>query len=207
MTNPADYWPMLRVGWCFRLITAWPRNINSRPGSMIAWRHFAGCGTTRPKLAPMESVLPLVGILPVATFPPLSASKQFCRVNPVRYSRLNSRSHELFADGFFLTRERIDWYLELYLDDVKKHEADLRFSPIHNEDLSGQPPALVITAGFDPLRDEGRAYHDRLVAAGVKSDYLQYDGMIHAFINMAGVLPQGKDVLEKSGAALKAAWV
>lgn len=127
-------------------------------------------------------------------------------IYPATDSRMNSKSHTLFADGYFLTRERINWYLGLYLDDVKKHETDLRFSPRHNEDLSGQPPAFVITAGFDPLRDEGRAYHDALLAAGVKSDYLQYDGMIHAFINMAGVLPQAKDMLEKSGAALKAAW-
>ncbi len=125
---------------------------------------------------------------------------------PATDYRLATRSFELFADGFFLTRERIDWYLGLYLDDLAIQGPDPRFSPALTEDLTGQPPALVITAGFDPLRDEGRDYHQSLLAAGVKSDYLQYDGMIHAFINMAGVLPQGVDALARSAAALKAAW-
>ena len=126
---------------------------------------------------------------------------------PATDSRLATRSFELFADGFFLTRERIDWYLDLYMHDLEKQRQDPRFSPNETKDLSGQPPALVITAGFDPLRDEGHDYHQRLLAAGVKSDYLQYDSMIHAFINMAGVLPQGVDALERSGAALKTAWL
>lgn len=125
---------------------------------------------------------------------------------PATDSRLATRSFGLFADGFFLTRERIKWYLGLYMDDFENQKTDLRFSPINSEDLSDQPPAFVITAGFDPLRDEGHNYHQRLLAAGVASDYLQYDGMIHAFINMAGVLPQGVDALTRSGIALKTAW-
>ena len=79
-------------------------------------------------------------------------------------------------------------------------------SPALGADLSGQPEALVITAGFDPLRDEGREYHKQLLAANVKSEYLQYDGMIHAFLNMAGVLPEGVDALARAGKALKEAW-
>lgn len=127
-------------------------------------------------------------------------------IYPATDSRMSSKSMGLFGDGFFLTRERMDWYLELYLADPVKDKQDPRFSPHLTSDLSDQPQALVITAGFDPLRDEGRAYHDSLLAAGVKSDYLQYDGMIHAFINMAGLVPDGADVLLKSGAALKDAW-
>ncbi len=123
-------------------------------------------------------------------------------IYPATDYRLASRSFELFADGFFLTRERIEWYLGLYLDNPDEQGPDPRFSPCLTEDLGGQPPALVITAGFDPLRDEGHDYHRRLLAAGVKSDHLQYDGMIHAFINMAGVLPQGRDALARSAAAL-----
>mgnify|MGYP001174112107 CR=1 FL=1 len=127
-------------------------------------------------------------------------------IYPATDSRMATKSFEMFGEGFFLTRERIDWYLELYLNDFEAEKTDLRFSPVFAEDISDQPQALVITAGFDPLRDEGRAYHDRLVASGVKSEYLQYDGMIHAFINMAGTLPQGSDALRRSGEALKAAW-
>jgi len=127
-------------------------------------------------------------------------------IYPATDSRMQTKSFDMFGEGFFLTRERIDWYLELYLDDFEANKLDPRFSPVFTDDLSNLPPALVITAGFDPLRDEGRAYHESLLAAGVKSDYLQYDGMIHAFINMAGTLPQGADALRRSGAALKAAW-
>jgi acetyl esterase len=126
-------------------------------------------------------------------------------IYPATDSRMETKSFELFGDGFFLTRERIDWYLGLYLND-ESDKSDPRLAPVFTEDISNQPPALVITAGFDPLRDEGRQYHERLVAAGVKSQYVQYDGMIHAFINMAGTLPQGADALKRSGQALKAAW-
>jgi len=125
---------------------------------------------------------------------------------PATDSRRDSKSYQLFQDGFFLTRERIDWYLQLYLDDFEKDLQDPRFSPVFTDDLSDQPPALTITAGFDPLRDEGRAYHEALQAAGVTSEYIQYDGMIHAFINMAGVLPQGAAALQLSGQRLKSAW-
>jgi len=127
-------------------------------------------------------------------------------IYPATDSRMETKSFGMFEEGFFLTRERIDWYLELYLNDFEAEKQDLRFSPVFAEDVSNQPQALVITAGFDPLRDEGRNYHERLVAAGVNSKYLQYDGMIHAFINMAGTLPQGADALTKSGEALKEAW-
>ena len=127
-------------------------------------------------------------------------------IYPATDSRMRTKSFELFGDGFFLTRERIDWYLSLYLDDFEADKLDPRFAPVFTDDLSNQPPALVITAEFDPLRDEGREYHDRLTAAGVTSDYLRYDGMIHAFINMAGTVPQGADALRRSGQALKAAW-
>ena len=127
-------------------------------------------------------------------------------IYPATDSRLSSKSFKLFEDGFFLTRERIDWYLELYLDDFDKQKTDTRFSPFFTEDLSGQPPALIMTAGFDPLRDEGKAYHEALQAAGVASEYVQYDGMIHAFINMAGVLPEGATSMELCGNRLKKLW-
>ncbi len=128
-------------------------------------------------------------------------------VYPATDSRRQSKSYEIFKDGFFLTRERIDWYLDLYLSDMAAELENPKFSPYHSGiDLAGQPQALIVTAGFDPLRDEGRAYHESLTAAGVKSEYLQYDGMIHAFINMAGVVPQGADALAKCGAALREAW-
>jgi acetyl esterase len=127
-------------------------------------------------------------------------------IYPATDSRLATRSFKLFEDGFFLTRERIDWYLQLYLADFENQKEDTRFAPVFIKDVSAHPPALIITAGFDPLRDEGHAWHETLQAAGVVSEYVQFDGMIHAFINMAGVLPDGGAALDLCGQRLKAVW-
>ena len=75
-------------------------------------------------------------------------------------------SHGYFRQGFMLPEDTILWFRERYLPDLKL-ESDPRASPLFASDLSGLPPALVVTAGFDPLRDEGRAYADRLRQAGV----------------------------------------
>ena len=125
---------------------------------------------------------------------------------PALDGRLSSRSHELFKKGFFLTREKINWFLKQYTMDFKTQKRDVRLSPSEQADLSDQPPALIITAGFDPLRDEAHEYHTRLVASGVKSEYLQYDSMVHAFLNMSGIIHQGNDALVYAGKALQTAW-
>ena len=75
----------------------------------------------------------------------------------------------MFADGFFLTRRDLRWCGDKYLDGAEVDAADPRVSPLLADDLSGLPPALVLTAGFDPLRDEGRQYADAMRAAGVTS--------------------------------------
>jgi acetyl esterase len=125
---------------------------------------------------------------------------------PALDGRLSSHSHTVFKSGFFLTREKIDWFLEQYTEDFKAQRGDVRLSPSEQNDLSDQPPALIITAGFDPLRDEAYDYHTRLLASGVKSEYLQYDTMVHAFLNMAGVINQGNDALVHAGKSLRMAW-
>jgi acetyl esterase len=127
-------------------------------------------------------------------------------IYPATDARMQTKSYDLFDDGFFLTRERINWYLHLYLSDFEAQKTDTRFSPVYTEDISNQPPALIITAGFDPLRDEGKLYHEALIAAGVSSEYKQFDGMIHGFINMAGTLSDGVTALDLSGQRLKEAW-
>jgi acetyl esterase len=125
---------------------------------------------------------------------------------PALDGRLSSHSHTVFKSGFFLTREKIDWFLEQYTEDFKAQREDPRLSPSEQTDLYGQPPALIITAGFDPLRDEAYDYHTRLLDSGVKSEYLQYDTMVHAFLNMAGVINQGNDALVHAGKSLRMAW-
>ncbi len=92
------------------------------------------------------------------------------------------RSLELFADGFFLTRAEIDWFDRNYSS--PEDRGDPRLSPLRGADLSGLAPALVVTAGFDPLRDEGEAYAAAMAAAGTEVRLRRHSGMIHGFANM-----------------------
>lgn len=112
-----------------------------------------------------------------------------CLVYPATDALLREASHELFGEGFFLTRAGIEWYRSKYLPDPTDWDSPLA-SPIEAPDLSGLCPALVVTAGFDPLRDEGRRYAERLEQAGVAVRYRCYDDMVHGFFGM-GVLPGG----------------
>jgi len=92
------------------------------------------------------------------------------------------RSLELFADGFFLTRAEIAWFHRNYSS--PEDHGDPRLSPIRGADLSGLAPALVVTAGFDPLRDEGEAYAAAMAAAGTEVRLRRHPGMLHGFVNM-----------------------
>jgi len=103
---------------------------------------------------------------------------------------LDTDSHRDLADGHVIPRDRVLWYMEQYLrNDADK--TDLRASPLRASSLAGQPPAMIVTAGFDPLRDEGRAYGDRLRAAGVEVVHREYPGQIHAFVSLTKAIPQG----------------
>jgi acetyl esterase len=80
--------------------------------------------------------------------------------------------------------------MEQYLRN-EADKTDVRASPLRAPSLAGQPPALIVTAGFDPLRDEGRAYGDRLRRAGVDVVEREYPGQIHAFVSLTKAIPQG----------------
>jgi acetyl esterase len=113
-------------------------------------------------------------------------------------------SVELFSEGYFLDRVMRDWFRGLYFTDTAESH-DLRASPILAEDLSGLPPALIVTAGCDPLRDIGKTYAERLQAAGVAAEYRCYEGMIHNFFCQAGAFDVPRRALQETCAALRLA--
>ncbi|MCZ0726618.1 alpha/beta hydrolase [Mycolicibacterium iranicum] len=104
-------------------------------------------------------------------------------IYPGTNAAAQTRSMTLFANGFFLTRRDIEWFKATHLDGTGIGADDARVSPMHADDLSGLSPALIITAGFDPLRDEGRQYADALRAAGTPVDYREYGTVVHGFAN------------------------
>jgi len=95
-----------------------------------------------------------------------------------------TRSLTLFADGFLLTKADIDWFSEQYLGASAADPADPRISPLLAESLSGLPPALIATAGFDPLRDEGDSYAAALTAAGTHVDLRSMGSLTHGFASL-----------------------
>ncbi|SRR5579875_878700 len=110
-------------------------------------------------------------------------------------------SRSIFAEGFFLTAEDMDWFDRHYVGDESVDRSDPRISPLRAPDLSGLPPALVVTAGFDPLRDEGEAYAHALSEAGTPVILRRCEGLIHGFINMTGASRRSREAaIEIAGA-------
>ena len=116
----------------------------------------------------------------------------------------NRPSLQQFAQGYFLTRPMVDYFWGHYLD-TPADGRNPHASPIKAESLAGLPPAMVITAECDPIRDQGEAYAERLREAGVPVSTKRYEGAIHVFFNLAGVVDLGKQAIQDAGAALRAA--
>jgi acetyl esterase len=111
-------------------------------------------------------------------------------------------SHRDLADAYILPRIRVQWYTDLYLSSPEQ-AADVRASPLWAGDLHGQPAAMIVTAGFDPLLDDGRHYAERLEAAGTPVVYREFPGQIHAFISLTRVIPQGNECLREAASWLR----
>lgn len=118
---------------------------------------------------------------------------------------LNTPSYQANSEGYFLTKNDMIWFWDLYVsseDDTKHPHA----SPLQAQDLSNLPPAMVITAEYDPLRDEGEIYADRLREAGNQVTAKRYHGMIHGFVSFSGMVDQGKQAIEDAAAGLRKAF-
>jgi acetyl esterase len=109
-----------------------------------------------------------------------------------------------FAVGYFLERRAIEYFVSLYLPPGTDRGSP-KVSPLHAKNFSGLPPAYVMLGGFDPLRDEGLAYADKLRAAGVKVTVANYPDMVHGFIYLQTVLPQARDAVADAAKAVKTA--
>jgi len=126
-------------------------------------------------------------------------------IYPATDMRCTAPSRTSNGQGYVLTSETIAYYHDHYIDDAA-HDLDWRASPLLHPDLSGLAPALVLTAGFDPLRDEGLAYADALAAAGNRTTYVCFDRQIHGFILMGKVIDEAHAAVALCAGELRRAF-
>ena len=127
-------------------------------------------------------------------------------VYPVTNTTFDTPSYHENGEGYMLTLDSMEWFWNHYLSGPQNDRSDPLVAPIRAESLTNLPPACVITAEFDPLRDEGEDYGKRLQEAGVTTMIKRYDGMLHGFYTMSDVLTDGQAALELSAAQLRAAF-
>jgi acetyl esterase len=122
-------------------------------------------------------------------------------IYPTTTLQHNTPSTAELATGYMLTLPLMKYFRAAYLNGTEE-QTDWRASPLLAQDFSRLPPAFILTAGYDPIRDEGKAYADGLKAAGVAVEYVCYEGMIHGFITMGKVLDTANDAVRDCAAAL-----
>lgn len=125
-------------------------------------------------------------------------------VYPATDATRSLSTHTMFKDGFLLTAESMAWFIDHWLSS-RELLRDPRVSPHFEESFADLPPALVVTAGFDPLRDEGRRYAERLREAGNQAELLEAKGMVHGFINMGAVVRAADRVIDDVAVRLRRA--
>jgi acetyl esterase len=131
-------------------------------------------------------------------------------VYPVADCRFDTPSYRENGDGYLLDAKQMRWFFDCYTrggaDPADPEISPLRARDLRTGGLPGLAPALVITAEYDPLRDEGEAYAAALRAAGVTVAQTRYDGMIHAFFGLGAAFGAGNDAVADVGAALRHAF-
>jgi acetyl esterase len=108
--------------------------------------------------------------------------------------------------GPFLLKETMDYFFGHYVDDPSPDWRDPRLSPLYAKSHADLAPACIVTAEFDPLRDEGEAYAQKLMAAGVPVELRRYDGMPHVFFQLSPAVDAGRELLDQASTALSKAF-
>ncbi|MEP7101201.1 MAG: alpha/beta hydrolase [Burkholderiales bacterium] len=126
-------------------------------------------------------------------------------IYPATDQHRTAPSHTENGQGYLLTTDTMNYFSGHYIADEAQY-ADWRASPLLHEKLSNLPPALVLTAGFDPLRDEGLAYAERLTAAGNRASYVCFDRQIHGFITMGKLIDEANTAVALCAAELRRAF-
>lgn len=123
-------------------------------------------------------------------------------IYPVTDASCERESMRTNGQGYLLTRDSMDYFYGHYMPETWMRR-DWRASPMLATDHSGLPPALVLTAGYDPLRDEGRAYADKLSAAGVPTQYICFERQIHGFMPLGRVLDEANTAVKLCAQVLR----
>ncbi|WP_375186123.1 alpha/beta hydrolase [Pseudooceanicola sp.] len=123
-------------------------------------------------------------------------------IYPAVDGRMTSRSIQALAQQPLLPKSRIGWFLDLYLPEGQDRQ-DPRFSPLFSDHLAGQPPALILAGGHDPLYDDGVSYAAALREAGVEVQLIEYEGQVHAFLSLTKAIPQGREAIARCATWLR----
>jgi acetyl esterase len=130
--------------------------------------------------------------------PPLAGQVLIC---PVTAYFPNTPSYAAYGAGFGLDDAFLTWMWGQYLSSARQGQ-DPRVAPLRTSDLSRVPPALVITAEYDPLRDEGEQFAERLRQSGIPTQATRYNGMMHGFLDYRGIVQEGRDAIEEIATTL-----
>ena len=123
-------------------------------------------------------------------------------IYPITNDDLDTPSYLEYSEGYMLTREAMAWYWDQYVPDPGDRRRP-NVSPLRAADLRGLPPALVVTAEYDVLRDEGEAYAKRLSEANVATRLCRYDGLIHGFLRRTAMFDRARTALGELSASLR----